>query len=77
MGWKGGVPMKIRMLLWAILFGVGTAGCTHQIAFHEIGYTIPTEQHDAGLVLVIDAATLNQTVTTRSFMTGAAYRWNS
>ena len=77
MGGKGGVPMTIRMLLWAILFGVGTAGCAHQIAFEDITYTIPTEQHDAGLVLVIDPATLNRTVTTRSMMTGIAHSWNS
>jgi hypothetical protein len=67
----------VRCELWLSLLLLASVGCHHPISFHKIGYGIGTEKHDASLVVVIAPATLNQTVTIRSFMTGIANSWDA
>ncbi len=60
-----------------ILFFIVTSGCAHKISFHEIDYSIGTQEHDAGLTVVMDRHTLNKEVSIKSFMTGIAHSWDA
>lgn len=69
--------MKILARHFLIVFFIVFSGCAHQISFHEIDYSIGTQQHNAKLTAVIDSHTLNNEVTIKSFMTGIAHNWNA
>ncbi len=68
---------RIRFCVLLLLSVLASAGCHHRIAFQDIDYKIGAEQYDAALVVVIDAATLNNTISIRSIMTGAAHSWDA
>ena len=68
--------MKIMARYFLILFFIVISGCAHKISFHEIDYSIGTQEHDAGLTVVMDSHTLNSEVSIKSFMTGIANNWD-
>ncbi len=53
------------------------AGCHHSISFQEIGYPIQQDMHAKSLAVILDAETLEKTVSIRSFMAGIAHRWDA
>ncbi len=53
------------------------SGCTHQIAFQDLDYSINGNNYDKGVVAVIDTRTLNKTISIRSMATGLAHRWDA
>lgn len=69
--------MKIMARYFLILFFIVISGCAHKISFHEIDYSIGTQEHDAGLTVVMDRHTLNKEVSIKSFMTGIAHSWDA
>lgn len=75
-------PLKPTAAPLLILLGfLASSGCAHQVAFNEEDpswhYRVETQTYDAGLVVVIDPATLERTVSIRSAMAGMANRWDA
>ena len=66
--------LALLMLLLTI------SGCAHRIAFHDTDtswhYQLGSEKYDAGLVVVVGPATLDQIYSFRSAMAGGAHRWD-
>jgi hypothetical protein len=55
-----------------------SAGCAHKVTFDKPPpYSISTTQQNAGVIAVIDQATLSNKVPIRSFMTGIAHSWEA
>ncbi len=53
-------------------------GCIHHgIEFGDIQHPISTAKQNAAVVVVIDQATLDQTVEVHSWMTGIAHSWDA
>jgi hypothetical protein len=75
--------MKRLLVAFALVVVATASGCSihHEVSFDEVEttwhYAIDGEPHDAGLVAVVDVDTLEQTVSIRSFMTGAANSWDA
>lgn len=62
--------------LLAILLSVFAAGCAHQVSFDRpLPYTIGTQRHDLGAIVVIEQSTLAKKVQVSAWMTGIAHTW--
>jgi hypothetical protein len=61
---------------WLLVLVIATLpGCVHRIAFEDLRYPVETPKQDMTLIAVIDQATIDRTVSLRSFMAGAAHEW--
>jgi len=56
---------------------LATACVHHRIEFSDIQHPISTPKQNAAVVVVIDQATLDQTVDVHSWMTGIAHSWDA
>src|SRR5437867_3477895 len=62
----------------AVILLLATSGCIHhRIEFGDIQHSISTPKQNAAVVVVIDQATLDQTVDVHSWMTGIAHSWDA
>ncbi len=71
--------MTTRIRLYVLLFlsVLASAGCHHRNPIQDIDYSVGAKHYDAALVVVIDSATLSNTVPIRSYMTGIANSWDA
>ena len=67
--------MKRSAMLFLPL--LATACIHHRIEFSDIQHPISTPKQNAAMVVVIDQATLDQTVDVHSWMTGIAHSWDA
>src|SRR5213594_1219965 len=74
-GQRGATAMKRSAMLFLPL--LATACIHHRIEFSDIQHPISTPKQNAAVVVVIDQATLDQTVEVHSWMTGIAHSWDA
>jgi hypothetical protein len=69
--------MKNSLNYFLVIFAVVMSGCAHTVGFNPEQYCIECEKHNAGIIVVIDADTLNKTVVMRSPLVGYAHTWHA
>jgi hypothetical protein len=60
-----------------VILSAALSGCAHQIAFENAHYHTGAKRQQGAVVAVIDEATLRNTVSIRSYMTGIAHSWDA
>jgi len=62
----------------AVILLLATSGCIHhRIEFGDIQHSISMPKQNAAVIVVIDQATLDQTVDVHSWLTGIAHSWDA